>query len=476
MSYLIRPLTSKKEDIYSKGALILNMKMRGIFLLIIILIILSTTSLGYDVRGGDIFLIRPNSPYIDHGYVPDEYLSVEDLIFYTCIEENNVPVKSTVICMDDNSFKDIEVVRWLDEENCFMGTYNLDSKDCSKMIIQSEYVKDEELVTIQKEVKVNRFSSILDLVSRNQYSDGGWKNSIETAAGIWVLSNFWEIYDDEMSLGIEWLKLARNNDFKCWPNEDCSVRSTAKIMAYLSMAGLNDSYRVMHDGLIFLEQQQNFYLENDLWELRIKPFDSGNTSCLISYEENLYNENNFTLFEETLSTFEFSPVPNEELIVICDQNFAANLTTEDEEIVFIYEGDNLSYDTPNNCWSNDHKWGGCDITTTLLALMSNISEKNKELALEYLKTELIIERSGEMYVGKAKNITDSAIYDYVVDNQNITSWMRYKQNNVGSWGNNSDLINIMTTGFSLLGLHKSGFNRTNEVIEDAEKWVNDKGD
>ncbi len=446
----------------------------ALLLLLMLAMVMVPAVFSAEMKGGDIYLVRPNSPYIDNSYVPSEYISVDDLDFYTCIEEKDIPVKSTVICLDDNSFKDIPMTKWLDTGNCYIGTYNLDGKDCRKMVIQSVYTKDKETVTLRKEIKVNRISSILDLVARNQYSDGGWRDAIATASGIWVLSNYPKIYADQIEKGLQWLKLNRNNDEKCWPDEDCSVTETAKILAYLTFAGVNDSYRVMHDGIVYLENNQNFYQDGETWNLTIKPFESGITDCIISYKNNLYNKDNFTLQEGKVAAYKINPVPSQMLYVICDQNFQANLTTPDHDQVFIYEGDNLSYTTPYNCWSRDQKWGKCDLSTTLLATMTNISDKNKDLALEYLDSQLRSERSGEMYIGPDKNVTDAALYAYVRDNQNITSWLRYKQNNDGSWGNGTSQDEIIPTGFNILGLMRSGFNRTSEVIRDAEAWVNEK--
>jgi len=438
---------------------------------IVLLLLIIPCTLGVNIRGGEIYLVRPDSPYIDHAYVPPEYLSVEDLVFYTCIEEKGIPVKSTVICLDDNSFKDVDVIRWIDDENCYMSTYDLDEKDCGQILIQSEYLKDEEVVTLQQEIKVNRLSSILDLVTRNQYSDGGWKDSVHTASGVWVLSNYPEIYDDELALGMDWLKLNRDNTDKCWPKEDCSVRTTAKILAYLTQAGFNSSYRIIHDGLVYLKHQHNFYLEDDLWNLSMSPYSTGNTSCVISYQE-VINEDNFSMEYGSISNYQIEPAPGEKLYVICDGNFKANLTAVANEQVFIYEGDNLSYTIPNNCWSNDLKWGECDLMTTLFATMTNISERNRELALDYLAEELIVERSGEKSLGRLDN--QSSLYTYLADDPNVTSWVRYRQNNDGSWGNNTGMDNVIPTGYGLLGLLGSGFNRTNEVIEDAEEWVNER--
>jgi len=392
-------------------------------------------------------------------------------VFYTCIEEKNLPVKSTVICLDDNSFKDVDVVRWLDDENCYMSNYNLDEKDCRQILIQSEYVKDEEVVTLQKEIKVNRLSSILDLVTKNQYSDGGWRNSVDTASDIWVLSYFDEIYDDELALAMDWLKLNRNNEEKCWPKKDCSVRTTAKILAYLTLAGYNSSSRVIHDGLVYLKHMHNFYMDDDRWNLSITPYASGTTSCVIAYKD-LLNEGNFSMDYGQVMNYTMDPEPGEQLFVICDGNFKANLTGVANDQVFIYEGDNLSYTIPNNCWSQDIKWGECDHMTTVFATMTNISENNRELALDYLEGELIVERSGEKSLDQKTN--KSALYIFLAQNLNVTSWLRYKQNNDGSWGNDTSMQNVVPTGYSLLGLMTAGFNRTNEVIEDAEEWMNEK--
>jgi hypothetical protein len=446
--------------------------MKGVYLILALILLPATLSL--DMKGGDIYLFRPDSPYIDQAYVPAEYLSVEDLVFYTCIEEKGIPVKSSVICLDDNSFTDVEVVRWLDAENCYMGTYDLSTKDCRRMVIQSEYMKDKEVVTLTRDVKVNRLSSVLDLVTRNQYSDGGWKNAVETAGGLWVLSNYPEIYDDEIALGMDWLKQYRDNDEKCWPKDDCSVYTTAKILAYLSLAGFNDSYRIMHDGRVFLQERQNFYQGNETWNLSMAPFESGTTNCLISYGDTIINDQNFSLAYGSSIIFNMTPYPTAELVVICDQNIVANLSTGMNDLAFAYEGDNLSYHIPNNCWSLDYKWGACDLQTSIFATITNISEDNRALALDYLATEVYPEKGGEEYVGTNASVESAALYSYLVQDPGVVSWLRYHQNNNGSWGNGTQFDDVIPTGYALLGLLANGFNRTDEVIEDAERWVNDR--
>ena len=67
----------------------------GVKLKLLIFCILLASSVymagGYAIKGGEIHLVRPESPYIDSSHIPPEYLSNEDLVFYTCIEETDVP-------------------------------------------------------------------------------------------------------------------------------------------------------------------------------------------------------------------------------------------------------------------------------------------------------------------------------------------------------------------------------------------------
>lgn len=457
-------------------------KMRHLIKLICFLLILVVNTsfvLGSQITGGEINLIRPDSEYIDSEYIPAEYLSTEDLLFYTCIEEEDVPVRSSVICHDDNSFRDINLYQWEGDGNCYLGGYDLDRKECGDMVIETEYEKDDETVKISKRIEVKRFSSILDLVTSEQYSDGGWRNSTETASGIWVLSNYRKIYGDQINLANEWLKLNRENENKCWPKNDCSIRTTAKILAILTLAENNDTSRIMHDGNIYLEKKQNYYERGDRWNLTIEPFEHGITDCLITYERNHLNEKEFSINQSERQNYNLDVAPGENLIVICDQNIDARLETNRGEVPFVYEGDNLTYTLPHACWAKDEKWGKCDLTTTIYALLTDLSEERKDAALEYVETA-IKDSSGEGEFLKTRdNIKETALYTYLIGKEKanyepdkLISWLRYRQNNEGSWSRGEFDDKIKTTAFSILGLMENDFSRNNEVIRDAENWVN----
>ncbi|MBN2458353.1 hypothetical protein JXB31_04450 [Candidatus Woesearchaeota archaeon] len=433
---------------------------------------------GYSIEGGEISLVRPDSPHIDFNYIPPEYLSIEDLVFYTCIPEKDTPIKSSVLCVDDVSFTDLDVVRWGTEGNCYIASYDLEGHECENIVIESEYIKNDEIITISQPVKINRFSSILDLVLKNQYSDGGWKTAVDTAAGIWVLSNYSNIFSDEIDLATDWLKENRDNEFKCWPNEECSVEQTAKILSFLTLADINDSKRIIHDGLVFLRKWQNYYTVDESWNLSIVPFESGTTNCIISHERTHLNNENFTMAENETMSYMISAYPTGRLILICDQNIYANMTTADNDLVFVYEGDNLSFTLPYPCWPLDEKWGDCDLRTTEFAMMTEIPDENKDAGMIYLESLLMTGRIGEQYLGSENNIIETALYTYLEDpsdeEDTTIAWLRYRQNNNGSWGNGTIYDLIDPTAYSILGLMESGFSRNNEVIEDAERWISNQ--
>lgn len=451
--------------------------------LIFLLIMSMSFSLASDIKGGEINIVRPDNRYIDDTRIPPEFLSSEHLIFYTCIEEEDTPVRSSVICHDDASFKDVELYRWEGDGNCYIGAYDLDGDRCEDMVIESEYERDEEDVKLTKNVQVKQFSSLLKHVTDNQYSDGGWADSVSTAAGIWVLSNYRDIYADEMGLANDWLTEHRDNEEKCWPENDCTVRKTAKIMAMLNMAGLDQSLRTMHDGHVYLEKWQNYYEKEDEWELKIEPFESGKTHCLITYEREHLNEENFTINETETQYYDLEVAPEEELDVVCDQNIYGRLETMEGEVPFVYEGDNLTYSMPYACWPENTKWGECDLETTVYALMTNISEERKEAGIEYVESKREEGLGGEEFLEDESKIKENAIYSHVLGMEDeeemeyeadgLTSWLRFRQNNEGSWGRGDFEEKVGPTAHSILGLMENNFSRNSDVIKDAEDWVNE---
>jgi len=465
--------------------------MNKIGLLWILMIIGSIGAVAFEEG---IYLYRPGTKYIQDSYSIPEYLSIEDLTFFTCIEEDTL-VKSSVLCIDNNNFEDVTVTKWEEEDNCFIGSFNLEGFTCKHLRIQSEYIKNNENIKLVKELRINKFTSVLDKIVDTQYSDGGWEDSLNTASGIHALAHFKDIYNIELDKAMDWLKLNRNDELKCWPKGKCSVTKTANILALLTMSEYNDTRRIINDGRNWLQKKQNYYEENDDWTLWIKDVADGVTLALVGYERVLLDEN-FTIPGNSSKNYTFDVITDNELIVIADENVELNITNADGDLVYEYFGDNLSYDIPGPCWSPIFKGEVCDKETTAYSLVTDLPDDHKERGIEWMIDHLskseyfglyfgddeddIVTNSvflysayDKEYLRKSKNSKSSLSDEEEEQRDLVVNWLLYKQNNEGSWGSGSISEKVIPSSLSVMSLMKNGFNRTAESVEDAEEWTSD---
>ncbi len=445
------------------------MMSRVTLLILFFLVLTSAAGMAYEEK---IYLFRPESKYITSDYVVPEYLSSEDLIFFTCIEED-YPLRSSVLCLDTNSFEDLPLLKWESgNEYCYIAGYDLDQMDCRNLELQSAYVKDEETVKITKEVRVNELTKSIDKIIRTQYSDGGWRDALSTAAGIWSLSRYPEIFEEEIDLAAQWLKLYRNDDDKCWPRDYCDTETTAHILAILRLSNFTDNYRIINDGEEWLITRQNYYDEDSVWQVSVGELISGTTLTLVSYGGEVL-ETNFSMPASGRMVFNFTPEIHSKLIVLSTENVKVNVTNQYDDILFRYQGDNMSYSVPYSCWSKGSAGEECDIRVTEYALLTELEEGRREAGEEYLVSENKRSDIAGAYIGEMANISDAALFLFSTqyDWDNVTRWLRFKQNNNGSWGRGTLKFQVGETSNAVISLLDVALNRTDEPIEDAEAWV-----
>ena len=104
------------------------MKRGVIVLLLLFTLVLPISVFALDFKGEieGVYLVRPESKYLDSRYYPPEYLETEDLIYYTCLEESNLSLKSTVICKDNNDFDDVSLLKWGDRKSTRLNSSHTD--------------------------------------------------------------------------------------------------------------------------------------------------------------------------------------------------------------------------------------------------------------------------------------------------------------------------------------------------------------
>ncbi len=426
-----------------------------------------------------IHFIRPVDGYIISDYTIPEFLSVEDVYVLACTE-GDYPIKTSLLCLDNNNFVDLNNYKWTPDQNCYISDYNLKDFTCRDMMVQSEYTIDGENYRLTKNVRVNKLTKVLDHLLENQYSDGGWRDSLKTAYGIWGLSFYSEIFDYEIENGMKWLKLNRDDDEKCWPKSPCDMQQTANILGLLTISNYTDYYRVLNDGENFMKEMHLFYEQENTWKVSIFPNVPFTTVSLVGYEGEII-DTNFTLENDTWTDYSFKAVTGKELIVISDENIKAKILDQQGETLINYQGDNLSYDIPGACWSRNKRGEPCDLRTTLWNTMLDIPEEQIDQAKYYLENEMRNNTLVGYYLGDQDDPIDTSLFLYVMESSHkdedwmdeIVDWVTYHQNNEGSWGDGNVTDKVVPTAIGGLALTKYGFNRSSEQIEDAEDWASE---
>ena len=460
---------------------------RGIRPLLLILFLVAVSSAATQALSYQegIHLIRPDSRYITHDYSVPEYLTVEDLTFVSCLEDDYA-LRNSILCLDDNSFEDLETNPWSEQDNCYISSANLDNFECDHLLLQAEYTKEGENYKLTKTVRVNKLSKVLDKLLDTQYSDGGWRDPLSTAYGVWALSYFKDIYDYQLDLALDWLKENRNEERKCWPKSPCNMETSANILALLKLSNYTgdlidkpNARRVVNDARNFFEEMQNTYEQGDTWNISVLPINNYTTLSLVAYDRDVLDEN-FTLPMDEPKDYSFEARTDKELKVISDDNVIVNISNQDNETLIEYRGDNLTYVVPGPCWSLNRKGEPCDYTTTLFAMASDIDEYHESLAKEWVREKVSDGAILGKYFGDGQqDVVDTSFYVYNLFGDDgemtymdqIIDWLLYKQNNEGSWGRNSTAEKAIPTADSILALEAAGYNRTAEPVEDAESWA-----
>jgi hypothetical protein len=458
-----------------------------------------------------IHLIRPYSSYLSNTQTHPIYLSLEDITFISCLEDEDISITNSILCIDNNNFEDLESFRWTIDNNCYISSFNFESFDCNNAKLQSEYSIDDEVYRMYKDIKVDKYSKVLDKILDSQYSDGGWRTIIDTTYGVWALSHFKKIFEYEIENGINWLKLKRNPVLKCWPTGNCNVPLTMEILYILTQSGFDEARRTVNDAKNWIENLQNYYLQGDEWTLEVTAKTDDLQFILIALEDKVF-DSNFTLDEDETKVYSFKAFFDENLYVISYDNFQAKLYNQYGEELFIYHGTNLSYPIGGACWSNYKKGEPCNTLATAYAVQLNLHEPNEREAKRWMFTRLNYSNSVGIYYGNEDNIIETALflegmhnltryqsldgsisdfvpymlkYDYLNDEnryqryvQEITNWLLFRQNNEGSWGDQSQTITYKSlyTAMSTIALTNSGLNFTSEPIEDAKQWLSSNED
>jgi len=431
---------------------------------LLLLIALLSIPLVQAVSQDYIYLIRPATFYESDGTLRStEYLSSDDLLFYAHVEYVET-VNASLYCLDQINTTILPVRKW--ENYSFIVGYDLERSKCSEIQIQVAFERNDEIQKLTQDITVRKYSSIPKNIIDYQYDDGGWETPVSTAYALWALKNYKSIYSFEIGLGLQWLKNNRDNRLKCWPRSGCTISDTAKIYSMLSDAGYNTSLRIMHDSKIWLEEELNQFRAAG-WSYTLN--SSANlTSCVVTYEGT-----NYTMtVNDNQSRRWFNASYGESVGFICTEALNISLLSNESYRVFTNLTSNISYQIPRLCWARGRQWEFCNIQATLFATVGNLNSTKKQYGRTWLSRYLVEERG---IPGKYINSSYPYIYTPLFlyansSNEDLASWVLYRQNNDGSWGSGSATNRLLPTAYSILALQRAGYNHS-EFILDAKEWI-----
>ncbi|MFT4250309.1 MAG: hypothetical protein ACMXYD_03030 [Candidatus Woesearchaeota archaeon] len=466
---------------------------------IILLLALSTplviATYEENIREG-IYLVRPDNEYIQEETIPT-YLENEDLTFFACIEEQDTPLRLSILCEDTNEFADIPAYKW-GPQNCYIGSINLEQFDCTQAIARAEYVQAEENLQLQQRIRINAFSKTLDRVVETQFSDGGWQGPLDTAYGLLVISKFPDLFEQRIEQAIQYLTLNRDEEDKCWPATNCQTSTTANILYLLNQAGF-ENLRIQHDGHLYLQREQTYFTQNSRWQARITDHtinlnNTVDTSCVYDYNNNIET---FSLERNPETTIrELTPMYEQEISIVCTEPVFIHLHNEFNEQLLSYQGTNFTYSIPPPCWTIGNERITCDVRTTLFAVGTSIAANQKSQASNYLASLLVDDRTAGKNLEENPTTINNALYAQLISTQRqaVIQNLLYYQRNDGSWNNNNTYYphsyfeatqeereripyrvndsvthSIVQTGYAIMALEND--ERHEENLRDAQRYV-----
>ncbi|MBD3203340.1 hypothetical protein GF327_03540 [Candidatus Woesearchaeota archaeon] len=389
-----------------------------------------------------------------------EYYSVEDMIFTSCYEDMG-KISHYFRCLYEKD-KPLKGYEW--NETCRISYIDLDSLSCRNFILTSR--NDNSIDKFLKTVSIKKLPTLPKSLIEEQKFDGSWDSDpVKTAFNIWILMPLKEKYSENIEKALTWLKNNRNNDEKCWPSGACSVQSTAKVLAYLTLANYNNTIRIIHDSQAWINERQN-YIENAPWTIKIS--SAYDTSCTYYYS----GSKDISVYDNETYTISISPKYNSNFNISCDDTVSFKIYNKiDEQIFSSSSGSEINYTIPDACWS-ETKWGECSLETSLYAAITNLPEKKEKAVKDYFLTKMKNDPIFGKYVDSDNPLIDSALYvNYIDENQDVVDWLVYNQNNDGSWSMHPSDDKVIPTLWVLSALENLIFPPKPEVIEDGKNWI-----
>ncbi len=406
----------------------------------------------------------------DNEVDPLRFLEYEPLTFEVCPEQNvngqMSDVSAQIVCSSGSSEVDIELNQY-STNGCYYG--NLEEITCEGDL-EISYTQDSKDFLYSKELLSTKESSVVDRVLSQDFES--ISNPLDLSYYL-VVHNKIKGMNAKSNEIYEKLRDMRDNDEKCWTDNSCDIKDTTQILYNLKLAGYDDSNRLIQDGEIYLNSQIiNTTLESATFrtQLNMKSSFNGSFECEVFTDDSDDSDRTITVDQSKnissrsfSSSFEIDCNNNEvdEMIFTIETSEEKFNITEEDSDNFKYDRDDVAF-----CFGED---SSCDRFSTLYALATY--EQDLEYYSElvnYIENFKYSSSVNREYILEDDDVTLTALYSKIVQDDATENFLKFSQNNDGSWGGGNENKRIFETYWGIESMRELN---AQSYIEDAENWM-----
>jgi len=404
-----------------------------------------------------------NVVYEDINYLENEILSFE-----FCSADDPTNIEFNLICNTDADMN-IDIYENYAKKGCFFSNFELSKSNCKDFALEIEYTAKNKEKKFKRTFKQQKQSKLINHVLNLDYN---LLTPVDLSYFLIVLNDI-ESSESQTSLNAyEKLKTDRNNNNKCWPKDACDITKTANVLRNLKFAGYSTSSRLMDDGKNYL-QKSKISNSNNPTPFTITVTDTyTNTpsiTCSLSIDGGTPINYLFNSLLPTLTKYASSSI-----------NFNCNQSVNKIVLKLLAPGgivkDTITQTNTNGVSKTIPDFScigdtSCDFGATINALMAyGTSIESSSLMDAYLKSLIItVDDDETQYLNTGNVFENTGKYLYYASNSKLTDYLKFNQNNVGSWGDKSLYDIIKQTAWAVIGLQK--VSASSEYVVDGKKWI-----
>lgn len=438
------------------------------------LLLLSFLVLSLNVYAEDTLTIISPTYFGEEGNVYEDihYLKNEHLSVKLCTDGEIKDLSAKIVCNSNKTYMNLTTSQYKGANVCHFSNANLNETPCADFTLDINYkTSNDKEKNIKRTFKRQAESKLLNYILGTNI---GTLDEVELSYFLIVSRDLGDIFTKKSEEVYELLKTKRSNTDKCWPAGSCSQLKTSKIIRNLEWASYSEDTRLIEDGRIYLEKEISdrtaFEIEGEIRV--IHDASEGDINCTLTTNGDTTGTNYSidsaaeTITMEFTDSFSFSCDGNMEKATLTMFNFAGDLF---HKTVYT-SSSSISYTNPDiYCLGDSQK---CDYETTLNTLTvygSNIAYYDS--LQDFLDTQIVIDTSenDEKSIGTSTPFEDSGKYLYYTSNTDLLQFLKFNQNNDGSWGDGSLYNNILDTSWAVLGMQE--IETDSEYVKDGKKWI-----